>query len=168
MDLNLHRLVKDTVDQFPETADPGILADKVFDLITSDQYAEAVRTMLRSYVRRVMTEGRGAFLASPASVTVPSRPGPQGAPRSRYVEAIRAGAWRARLGERTHGANGWLLLRDCTRADLLAAAEERRNLAVANVQAAETYDKLAELLTAHGKATVSDLPDTVLETALSG
>ena len=163
-ELNLHKLVRDTANEFPETADPGILADKVFDLIPADQYAAVVRTMLRSYVRRVMTEGRGAFApVQPPLATLPK----QSAPRSRYMDDMRAGIWRARLGERTHGANGWLLLGDCTHADLVAAAEERRNLAVANARAAGTYDRLAALLTAHAVQIVSNLPESALAEALA-
>jgi len=166
--LNLHKLVRETADEFPETADPGVLADKVFGLIEPSQYATALRTMLRSYVRKVMTEDRAFRIPAPPAGTVPQQPkGKQPAPRSGYMEAMRAGAWRSRLAERTHGADGWLLLRDCTRDDLEAAASERRGLAVANAKAATTYDTLASLLTAHAVAVVGSLPESALAEALA-
>lgn len=162
-EINLHQLVRTVVDEFPEDADPGVLADKVFTRITEGQYADALRTVLRSYVRRVMTEDRG-FRPSVPTVTAPDK---QPYRKSGYVAAMQESGLRARLMERTHGANGWLLLlRDCTVDDLLAAAAERRELAASNGAAATRYEALAAALTESGKTVLGDLADDVLEEIL--
>lgn len=190
---SLHRLVRQTIDELPEVADPGILADRVFEQLLSEQYADAIRTMLRAYVRGVMAEDRAGYAVdewdgSPELTEAIGQaergeavdlgdfsshleqesesPAPR-RNRSSYREAMQAGAWRARLGERIHGASGWLLLRDCGPDDLKAAAAHRRELASANIRTAEDFEKLQELLITSGAATVGDLPDLVLQSAFA-
>jgi hypothetical protein len=165
---SLHRLVRQTIDDLPEIADPGILADRVFGQLTTDQYADAITTMLRSYVRRVLAEDRLPQADEPdpqAQGDEPART--PAANRSSYRAAMQAGAWRARLGERIHGATGWLLLRDCGLDDLKAAAAERRELAAANIRSADELERLQELLATSGVATVGELPEGVLRVAFA-
>jgi hypothetical protein len=161
---SLHRLVRQTIDDLPEIADPGILADRVFGQLTTDQYADAITTMLRSYVRRVLAEDRSTQADEPDPQAQGDEPvrAPAAANKSAYRTAMQAGAWRARLGERIHGATGWLLLRDCGLDDLKAAAAERRELAAANIRSADELERLQELLATAGVATVGELPDPVL------
>lgn len=186
--LSLHQLVQQTIDEFPETADPGILADKVFGQIPEEKYGEVVRATLRSYVRRVMAETRPAAFVpdKPSADPAPERSADvavEGTPsyleadltapvgrkgRSSYREAMQAGVWRARLGERIHGATGWLLLRDCGIDDLRAAAAERRDLAAKNVRSAEQLELLQTHLVASGVDTVGDLPDRTLQSVFDG
>lgn len=171
--MDLHRLVRQIGRDFPEIADPGVIAEKVFAAMDPRDYPDAVRTMLRSYVRVVLKEGRSVQVpAVPADLEPPELEDgarlPSQAPRpSRKVAAIRE-TWRAHLADRIHtGGGAWKLLRDCSAVDLKTAAEERRRLAAENTASAQRYGELATALEESGAATVADLADAVLEPLLS-
>jgi|SRR5881628_1414809 len=158
--MSLHAKVKSTVDLNPAVADPGQMADLVFASLDPADYADAVRTMLRSYVREVMTEGRSLPVSRPP---VPVRtPGP-----SPFVRALQEGIWKQRLGETFHTESGWKFLRECDGDDLTYIARERRELAEANLTVADRADALAGLLDEHGVRTVGELPDEALEPVLN-
>lgn len=157
--MDLHRIVRETGQEFPEIADPGDLADKVFGKIDPGDYADAVRLMLRSYVRGVLSEARRTLVPVRESAVQPFHP-------SRKIAAIRE-TWRVHLGDRIHvGAAQWKLLRDCTAVDLKSAAEERRRLAAENVVSARQYEELATALERDGAGTVFELGDDVLQPIL--
>lgn len=161
--INLHSIVRRLADENPEVANPGDLADLVFASLDPGDYADAVRAMLRQYVRTIMNESRRApavLFQAPVLETVPPQP------RSRKVTGIRE-SWRARLAERYCGANGWKLLRDCTQDDVAAIVAERTELAKANAMEAQRFEKIAALLREHGAAVVGDLPDAVLADVLA-
>lgn len=158
-DFNLHHLVRTVADEFPEIADPGVLADTVLGRIEPGDYRAALKTLLRSYVRTTLNADRSVPVPAPSG-TVPSQRA------SGYVTAIRDGARTAWLMSRVHGAHGWKLLRDCDSEDLAAAAQERRDLAASNAATAARYEKLAALLAEHDAATVAELPDDVLQDIL--
>jgi hypothetical protein len=156
--LHLHKLVRKVADEYAEMADPGDLAEIVFARITPDQYADALRLLLRSYVRTSLNAQRNHYFADEQD----SDGQKQATPRSSYVTAMQGGAWRKELMERVKGADGWKLLRDCTVEDLRAAAAERMKLAAANAAHAEVYSNLARHLIALEATRVGDLSDDVL------
>lgn len=153
--MDLHRIVRETGNEFSDIADPGMIADRVFQKLHPEDYADIVRQLLRSYVRGVLNETRRAPAPAQAS---PFRP-------SRKVSGIRE-AWQAHLGDRIHVGGDWKLLMNCTAADLKVAAEERRRLAAENVASARQYEELADALELHRAGTVLDLGDDVLRPIL--
>jgi hypothetical protein len=166
--VDLHRIVRETADEHPDVADPGALADLVFEKIDPQDYAQAIGHMLRSYVRDVVRAERRFPSSDPARVPVqvglapsvtPFRPSP-------FVTGVRD-TWRKRLGARIHvGEGSWKFLRECTLADLKSAADERRRLAAENAASARVYEALATALEEHAADIVSDLSENVLRRIL--
>lgn len=155
---NARALVRDVLHT-STLADPGDVAEEVFKRIPEEDHAEALRQLLRLFVRQVISEERISHgPAAPVTSTVNSG-------RSRKVRAIRED-WQRRLDDRLHGQSEWKLLRDCTYEDLTAAAAERRDLAARNEAWARTYDEWARLLTEHDVKTFGELPAAVLQDTL--
>lgn len=71
-EFSLHRLVREVITEHREEADPGALADTVFERIAPDDYAAALRTVLRRYVRQVMNEERYAPVNPDATLAPPA------------------------------------------------------------------------------------------------
>lgn len=63
-------------------------------------------------------------------------------------------------------ANGWKELRDCTRDDLLFAAQYRRDHAAATIAQAETFEAIADAMAQHQVRTAGDLPPDVIREAI--
>jgi len=143
----LRHLVREVLDSTND-ADPGAIAGMVMARIPRGQVRVALSQTLRLYVRQIVSETRNSRAAS----VTPIRPNV-----SSKVSGIRDG-WQRRLRDRTHGADGWKMLADCTYDDLLAAASERRDMASRNDARARQYDSWARLLTEHDVATFGDLP----------
>lgn len=166
--INLHSLVRSTVNDHPDMADPGDLAKLVFDQIDTEDYADVIRTMLRGYVRSVINETRRLPelpVGHPSDETQ-GRSARRNQSIGRHVRAMQAGAWRQRLVDKYETPSGWKLLRDMTPGDLEYVAEYRRELANSNLIVAERLDGLRKLVEHHSAATVGDLPDAVLSEAL--
>ena len=160
--MDLHQLVSRVLDELDEVADPGDLAGEVMKRMDPRDYPEALRLLLRSYVRETAGQRR-------RSTVLTRVPQPSGAPvpASGFVTAMREGAWRQKLKDHWHTADGWKLLRDMTAEDLDYAAGERRQLAAANIEEARKAEKLAALLEEHGAETVGALADDVLQDVLT-
>jgi hypothetical protein len=141
-ELNLRAMIREVLDE-TNLVDPTDVTEETFRRLTRGQYAPALRQTLRQFARLVMT-----------SQTVASAHGdlPN---RSWKRDAIRAelGGFR----ELYFTADGWKHLRDCTRDDLLFAANERREQADRNIAEAERLEELASRL-GDGQ-TVGDLDD---------
>jgi hypothetical protein len=142
-ELNLRAMIREVLDE-TDLVDPTDVAEETFHRLTRGQYAPALRQTLRQFARLVMTS-QGA---APTGDSAPAN-------RSWKRDAIRAelGGFR----EYYHTADGWKHLRDCTRDDLLFAANERREQADRNIAEAERLEKLASRL--DDGQTVGDLDD---------
>lgn len=155
-EFDLRAVVRETLSSSP-AADPAALAEHVLDRIAVEDYGQALRQTLRTYIREAIGQQR-------MSAPVPT-------PRvnaSWKVEAIRA-SWKRALANRMCVADGeWKTLADCTAQDLLFVAKERRVAAAKNLATAETYESLAQLMESQGAAVVADLAEVTLETALCG
>lgn len=135
------------------SVDPRELAAKVMASLDPDEIRDAFAEALPEYVRVTMRSVRNRTMT-----TVPQS--------SAKVAAVRG--WFERLLSQSIDVSGdggrWKALADCTRDDLLAAAEHRRAIAAKNLHTAETYERLADLLT--DDATVSQLDAGAVADAL--
>jgi hypothetical protein len=133
-----------------DALDPHTLAVEVDALLSDRQRRAAFPGLLRGYVADVIRAERNA------------RPGaaPEAPPRPYVPSAKVAGIaswWAARLADRYSVAGVWMRLGDMTRADLLAAAAERRAHAAATVAVAERLERVAAIIP--DEATVGETPE---------
>ncbi len=159
---DLRALIREVCDN-STMADPATLAKEVSRRIGRNQQREALDQALPLVVQHVVSRQRGGF--------VPEQRGGGGnaAPsRSRKVAAIRE-TWRRMLRDRIAigpAVSDWKFLGDCNADDLAYAAAIREDHARRNAARAEQLRNLAELLTAHGVATVAELPEPALAASL--
>lgn len=157
--IDLYGVVRQELAVNP-SPDPGDIAAAVLDQIPDDQLRELAALLLRGFVRNMIGTERSRHLAQIAFA--PSRP----SLRSAKVVGIRE-AWRKVLDDRIHVGNSvYRFLRDCSYADLMAAADERERMALANHFAAKRFTGFADLIAQHGVQTFGQLPADVLEAAL--
>lgn len=157
-DFDLRKLVREVCEN-SEVADPAQLAKEVNQRIKRQERDAALEAALPLFVRVELGQMRMS--------THRVRPGPQS---SRKVAGIRE-TWRRMLRDRINvgpDVSDWKFLADCTATDLDYAASIREENARRNAARAEQYRQLAELLEEHGVATVGELPDETLGTALDG
>lgn len=180
-DFNLRQLVRDVLTA-STMADPRDLASEVFRRIDPDDYAAALTQCLPDIVREQIRASRNRVdevtleLEHAPATEVPvmaEMPGPVGRTKQRPVKSAKVAGirdwWQTKLRERVHiGSSEWRLLGDCTFADLMFAAQERRSIAAANSVKASEYAGLAEALQAHGVERVRDLPADALRARLEG
>ena len=153
-EFNLRTIVRATLSETSD-ADPGVVAEQVLAAIPRARTRDALEQTLRLFVRQIISEQRVSSRPStPSNVrTIPTT--------SAKVAAVRDG-WQKRLRDRVHVGDGaWKFLGECTYADLLSAAAERRDLAERNAAWARQYDSWARLLTEHDVETFAELPLTV-------
>lgn len=184
-DFSLRHLVREVLAASTMN-DPHALAGEVLRRIPEDDYKTALQQCLSNLVReeirsqrnggfptpptpqgrrltlhtneevpQVMTEHPGG---RPVSVR-PVKPG-----RSAKVAAIRASGpkWLTDRINTAADPREWKRVGDCSFADLMFAAGQRRDQAARTSAAAERLERLAELLRAHGVERVRDLPASVL------
>jgi len=162
-DFNLRAAVREVIDS-TDLADPRDVAAKVAESIAGRDLRRALTEALATFVR--VEFGRGRMTSGRPSLDRPEN----GSARSAKVSAFRAHAeqWRKKLRDRVHvGASHWLLLADCSFENLTTAAEERRQLAVANGVAAERYERYAKAVEAAGVERFGDLPESTLRDLLA-
>lgn len=163
-DFNLRAAVRDVVDS-TDLADPRDVAAKVAASVPSRELRRVLTEALATFVR--VEFGRGRMTSGrPVPLEQPGAP----AARSAKVAAFRVHAeqWRKKLRDRIHvGGSEWLLLADCSFENLALAAEERRQLAMANGVAAERYERYAKAVEAAGVERFGDLPESTLRELLS-
>lgn len=162
----MNRLSADQLAQVRELAnaglDPSKAAEKWLSGMSADEQRELLAVVLPSFLRVTWARFRLTSTRRLTDRTFSESPkpkfGPSKAARSRDAYAD----WLASM---LHVGKGvWKPLRDCTRADLLFAAEERGALARRNASQAEMYSSLAEVVTSTlGKARRADV-----ERVLSG
>ncbi|WP_369068578.1 hypothetical protein [Kineococcus terrestris] len=149
------------------------IADAVLAGIDPQDYADALREVLPSYVRLVASRSRQT-----GSIAGPVQPAPQlqqvsddgnlppDAPRKHVSSKIRAinADWRERLREIYPAADGTNKhLGDFTRHDLLAMADRLRRHARHTMARAQGWTELADALSVHQADTVAGLPVSVAE-----
>lgn len=161
-DFDLRTVVRSVLDS-SNSANLGSLAEAVYDRIDPANHAEALRQTLRGFVRQMVSEQRPDLAPPLPPASAPSIAG--GQVPSAKVAAIRDG-WQRALRSLVYVGAEHKQLAACTAADLLFAAEYRREQAAANRRRASQFDALRQHLDEHGVATVGDLPAEVLVISL--
>lgn len=123
-----------------DLADPDEIAEAIFRATPKGSIAGAYRALLRDVAREEIRFGR---MADEPAARKPNN--------SSKVAAIRAGH-EAFFAQRVYANGDWKLLGDCTVADVLDLAAQRREIAAKNLATAEKYEALAERM-AHARAT---------------
>lgn len=182
-DFSLRHLIREVLDA-STMCDPHVIAPEVLRRIDKADLKAALGECLPSMVREMIRSSRsgGLLAGSPRLHAGPDRPevmserpgsGPVapvgGKPvkkpgRSAKVAAIRASGpkW---LADRIHTSadpREWKRVGDCSFADLMFAAGQRREQAARTSAAAERLEVLAGLVRKHGVKRVRDLPASVL------
>lgn len=184
-DFNLRRIVREVLAASTMN-DPHALAGEVLRRIPKDDYKAALQQCLANMVREEIRSHRnGGFPTPPApqerrltlhtnaespqvmtehpggrpASARPVKPG-----RSAKVAAIRASGpkWLTDRINTAADPREWKRVGDCGFAELMFAAGQRRDQAARTSAAAEKYERLAELVRAHGVKRVRDLPASVL------
>ena len=133
-----------------DLTDPDDIADAIYEATPKTAIPAAYHLMLRSVARDAIRLSR-----------MGDHPNNDAEPRrvpatSSKVTAIRA--WYTTENRQRVYANGtWQMLGDCTHADILDLAVQRRTSADRNNAQAERFEKLAAEMAEKGAATVSDL-----------
>ncbi|MCU1617354.1 MAG: hypothetical protein JWO98_4894 [Frankiales bacterium] len=122
------------IHQESGSADPRELAEKVLATLDSpDALRSALSEALPDFVRITVRTAHQGGMAGP---------------RSANVEAVRG--WYERLMSQPVDVSGngaqWKSLRECTRDELLAVAQYRRQVAARNLQTADSYERLAKVM----------------------
>lgn len=154
-EFNLRALVRDVLES-STLADPTDVANEVMRRIPKSSQRAALVQALRAFVRQVISEQRMSIRITDGQPTLPVVGSAKVAARREWAQALRL---------RVAGLDGWKSLADCTYADLLHAAKERREQARRNSAKARQYELLASLLTEHSADRVRDLPQDVLRNA---
>lgn len=131
------------LDTSPAT-DPEIILKAVVGTLSDDECRDTLLGPVgrAAVVDAMRMRARHALSSRPVS----EEPAPAGAPKSgKWANAQRS--IESTLHERVYvPGRGHVWLSDCTRADLLAMAEQRHELARQNTHAAERFEALAALL----------------------
>jgi hypothetical protein len=185
-DFNLRQLVRDVLAASSST-DPHQIADEVLDAIEPENYRTALAEVLPVFVRelnRVNRNGMPTLPQAPATSTLTaprtlkavaaSTPALQekpatAAPARPIVRSAKVAAYQDMglrwLDTRLNTGSDpreWKRIGDCTFADLMFAAHDRREQARKTLAKAQQYQNLAELLQFHNVQRVRDLPADVL------
>lgn len=158
--LNLRQVVQD-VTRSAESLEYTDLADAVLARLDSAEYADALRQVLPSYCRDVVSAMRAPGPVRPPAPhpTLDAR-----APHSWKVTAIREG-WQRRLSEVYATSDGNKRLGDFTYDDLAFQAEVNQRQAKQKLAKAKGWRSLADTLRDAGVDRVRDLPaETLMHT----
>lgn len=147
---NIRHTVRDILDETDLTT-PAEIAEKVAEMVPTNQLRTTLATALREYVRVELTHTR-------ARAAQPTRTGGPSA----KVTAIRDAAHQW-LRQRVCAGDTWKMLGDCTYEDLLRLEQDRREHAQRSAAAAERFAALAALVRKHKAGRVGDLPLRVIE-----
>lgn len=166
---NLRHLVREVIAT-SMLSSPRDIADEVMRRLERDQFAGALQQALPSFVRQVNSEQRMpvrlAHVAAQYDADGNPLPVQQVFIPSAKQAAIRDD-WRIRARMfKVPGVDGWKSLLECTRDDLLHAADSREEQGHRNLAKAKQYRALAATLRDHGAPTVGELPEDVLRLAV--
>lgn len=165
-DFSLRRAVRAVLDETDET-DPGIIGGLAIDGLTRKDRDAALAEAMRPFVRQIISEVRIANRAS--SRARGDNAGARNAALSAKVAAVREDHWQRRLRDRLHvGGGKHKMIADCTYDDLIAAADERQDLAERNSAWAREYRVMASAVLDAGVATFGDLPAATQAAVLGG
>ncbi|MDQ3317519.1 MAG: hypothetical protein M3522_09355 [Actinomycetota bacterium] len=152
MSLDLHALIREALAASHDP-DPRLVAADVLGRIPAREVRGALALTLPRFVADV---ARTSPRVGPES----SHPTSDPQPRLAASGPSRWDAVRLLLPHRVSVADGkWKFLADCTRDDILHAANVRRNHANAELVVADRLDALASRMFAEGATTVADLCD---------
>lgn len=189
-DFSLRHLIREVLDTTTMN-DPHAIAPEVLRRVDASDLRAALGECLPALVREVIRGSRnGGFLSSPPQRSTPPRltlhkdpdaevmsehpgSGPMASVgrtstkkpgRSAKVAAIRASGpkWLTDRINTAADPREWKRVGDCSFADLMFAAGQRRDQAARTSAAAERLESLAELVRANGVERVRDLPASVL------
>ena len=147
-DALVRRVVRET-----SLNDPTDIAEEAFGRISPDSYGAMLREALRTAVRIEITRHRSAARGS----------GSMTARREAVAE------WSRMLNTIERDANGvWVRLHEFGYDDLIAAAESRERLAAENLEKANQYRTLADLVKRHGVATLGEVPPAEVSAVMAG
>lgn len=143
------------------TTNPGEMARMVMARIPREHVVAALASCLtRTITDMLGDQHRRAMDELESARRSPVRP-QVGSSKVAGYQAL-GEKWRTALDTLLPTADGRKRLADCTRDDLMFAAEQRRELAAANMAAAARYESYAALLATHSVLRMGDLPETVL------
>lgn len=154
-DFDLRQLVADELAT-SAVADPAVVADHVLKQVPDEHLRDALATCLPGWVSRVAH--RPLNRSASASKL--------GRSRKCDDQAWYRGILRRRLEVGQDGRE-WKFLGDCTRDDVLRAAQVRRDQAAANLAVAAQLEKLAEKMRVFRASTVADLDAGLLAEVLA-
>lgn len=137
-------------------ADPSVVAADLANEIDSRKLRDALRQTLPAYVTSIATRARTANISrKPEDDDTPTND----SPRWNVVRSI--------FNDRVFTPDGWKMLRDCTRDDLLAAATDRQERAAALMAWGDKFARLADLLAEENAAKVGDLSEDDVRAVLA-
>lgn len=150
---DLHSLIARALDESP-IADPNVIAREIATQLPDAELRSALEVVLPGYVITAATRHRNAVLGS-----VPHVGDAVGSRRWQVAASV--------LSARVHTGSEWKLLRNCTRDDLLGAAEQRRSLAAGIEKQAERFEALATLMLQRGAAVAADLGENQIREVMA-
>lgn len=143
-DFDLRALVRQQVATTDEP-DPAILWQRIVDAVPDEHLREALLQVGAGLVTAEVRQLRNDAITEQAA----GRP-------NRWKQY--GSVYRGLLASRVSTGEGWKFLADCTRDDLLYAAQSRRDHAAAVLATANFYEGLVGKLDTFGATTVGDLP----------
>jgi hypothetical protein len=139
------QILNDTPDP-----NPAIATDKILGELSAEECKVALWLTLPDWLRNcARTADHQIRRSEPGTEPV--------APGSSAKRRLIAADWAAKLNTRLRVGESYKFLRDCTAADLTAAARIRFDLAEANRVEAERWAATAELMVSRKYATVADV-----------
>ena len=161
--LDLRDVINDVLDTSGLT-DPGDVSDRVIDTLEDRDLRDALRLTMRAYVRNMIGQRRALYEPPAKAENAPEFQSPSGlgsVSKSSKVQRIREG-WRKHLRDRYHVEGAWVFLEAMSASQLLAAAQERTELAAQNIARANKLRDWAGLVEEHGVDSFGELPPEVL------
>lgn len=149
-DFDLNAAMQSLIDE-TDLTEPDDFVEPLLNLIPRQQRGAVLRLLLRDFARNRLTWARGHN--SPVTPTA----------RSAKVTAIRTIEAPRWLRDRVFVGEGWLLVGDCSRANVTFLKEASFKLAARHYEIGEKrWASLESLMAQHGADRVKNLPAEVL------
>lgn len=150
--MNVRQMVLDALEA-SQLADPSLVAQDLVSGLADDELREVLEHVMPAYVTKLATQQRSHHISDAAEH------GPNNAsPRWQQVSIFM---------DRVFTPDGWKMLRDCTRDDLVAAADDRYARAAQLRQSGDRLMALADYLDQKKVGKVGDLPENEVIQVLS-
>lgn len=153
---NLRDVVSDTCDTHPSVTDPADLIDHVLAAIAPNDYHEALRQALHSYISSFVVSNRPTRGVSwqPSSMsTKPKRK--VGRPRHEVAAKFRASRHFSPFRK------DWILLAEATVEDIRSIAAHRSRMAETYQLKSAWFTSIADAMIEHMADTFADLPEAI-------